>query len=236
MCGRVFVRTNLKEMMEGFSFAKPLELSGLDNQFPKYDGRPSESYPIIIRDEVREGGVMGPVFAAARWGFIPHWAKDEKRPYINARSEGVATSGAFKHAYERRRCLVPIDGFFEWRDILGTGKNKQPYAIAMKDGSKFALAGIYASRRVEGAHEERTFAILTCAPNSMMAQIHDRMPVILHPADYQRWLSDEPDPEDLLRPFQAELMTMWPINPIKSKGPEVLEPLSEEEDEEPTLL
>ena len=235
MCGRIFVKTNLTEMMANFSFAKPLELSGLDNQFPKYDGPPGENYPIIIRDEVREGGVMAPVFVAARWGFIPHWAKDAKRPYVNARSEGLADSGAFKHAYKSRRCLVPIDGFFEWKAILGQ-KAKQPYAIAMKDRRPFALAGIYASRRTDSPYEDRTFCILTCPPNSMMAEIHDRMPVILHPQDYERWLSEEPDPADLLKPFPSELMTMWPIHPIKSKGPEVLEPMAEEEDEEPTLL
>ncbi|KGE01014.1 SOS response-associated peptidase [Rhizobium sp. YS-1r] len=235
MCGRIFIETNLKEMMAGFGFAKPLDVGGLDNQFPRYDGRPSEYYPIIIRDVVRESGQMAPVFVVGRWGFIAGWDREAKKPMINARSEGIATNNSFKSAYERRRCLVPIDGFFEWKDIHGTGKNKQPYAIAMKDRSKFALAGIYSSRRTDSAHEERSFAILTCAANEMMETIHDRMPVILHPADYERWLSEEPDPADLLKPFPSELMIMWPINPIRSKGPEVLDPLKQEEDEEPLV-
>lgn len=236
MCGRVFVKTNLKEMMANFSFARPLDVSGLDNRFPKYNGPPGEDYPIIIRDVVNQSGEQGPVFASARWGFIPHWAKDAKRPYVNARSEGIADSGAFKHAYRARRCLVPIDGFFEWKDIHGTGKNKQPYAIAMLSGEPFALAGIYAGRRTDSPHEERSFAIITCPANTLMEMIHDRMPVILRPADYERWLSSEEDPRDLLQPFPSELMTMWPINPIKSTGPEVLDELKVEEDEEPPLF
>src|SRR5262249_25510151 len=156
----------------------------------------------------REPDVLGPVFATARWGFVPGWAKDVgtgRPPPINARSEGIATSGMFKHAYRSKRCLVPINGFFEWKDIYGTVKNKQPYSLAMKPRGQFGLAGIWSSRRdPETGLDLKTFAIVTCAPNEMMAAIHDRMPVILLPEDYERWLSPEPDPYDLMKPFPAE--------------------------------
>ena len=107
---------------------------------------------------------------------------------------------------------MPIYGFFEWKDIYSTGKDKQPYAIAMQSGEPFALAAIWEMWHDPKTEERiRTFCVLTCEPNEMMATIHNRMPVILAPADYSRWLMDE-DPRDLLRPFPAELMTMWPIN------------------------
>jgi putative SOS response-associated peptidase YedK len=98
---------------------------------------------------------------------------------------------------------MPIDGFFEWKDIHGTGKNKQPYAIAMKNGSPFALAAVWDTWRDPLTGEDRrTFCVLTCEPNEMMATIHNRMPVVLGPADNHRWLMDE-DPRDLLKPFPA---------------------------------
>ncbi|WFU13183.1 SOS response-associated peptidase (plasmid) [Rhizobium sp. CB3090] len=238
MCGRVYIRSSLRELLANFAFAGPGDVEPLSNSFPRYNGAPQQDYPIIIREIVQEPDVMGPVFASARWGFIPAWAKDAGRPVINARAEGISTSGMFKHSYKSKRCLVPINGFFEWKDMHGTGKNKKPYAIAMKSGEPFALAGIWSSRRNRDTGlDEKTFAIITCAPNEMMAQIHDRMPVILHPEDYERWLSSEPDPYDLMRPFPSELMTMWPIGKDvgspKNDRPDIIEPF---EDPEPPLL
>ena len=175
------------------------------------DRSPGQDYPIIIN----ERDVAGPMFLRARWGLIPRWMKDADggpKP-VNARSEVVATNGMFKYAYRYGRALMPIDGFFEWKAIRGS-RVKQPYAVAMKTGEPFALAAIWDSWRDPVLGEERrTFAVLTCEPNEMLATIHDRMPVILHPEDYTRWLSDlEPDPRDLLTPFPAELMAMWPIS------------------------
>jgi putative SOS response-associated peptidase YedK len=174
--------------------------------------------------------------ASARWGFVPSWAKDEETgrpPPINARAEGVATSGMFKHAYKSKRCLVPINGFFEWKDIYGTGKNKQPYAIAMKSGQPFALAGIWSSRRdPETGLDRKTFPIVTCPLNELMATTHNRMPVILRPEDYERWLSPEPDPHDLTKPFPAELMAMWKIGKdigsAKNNRPYLIEPIADD--------
>jgi putative SOS response-associated peptidase YedK len=121
---------------------------------------------------------------------------------------------------------VPIDNFFEWRR-KGPGP-KQPYAVAMKDGSPFGLAALWENWLRPGTGV-RTFAIITTTANELMSAIHDRMPVILHPDDYDRWLSNiEPDPRDLLVPYPAEPMTMWPIstrvNSPANDDPELLTP------------
>lgn len=228
MCGRVYSRRPLAEMVAEFSFASPGDISALANAFPRWNGAPRQDYPIIVVDELAKGTT---IFKSASWGLIPTWMKEAKggpRP-INAKSETVKTNGLFRSAYRTSRALMPIDGYFEWKDILGTGKNKQPYAIAMKSGEPFALAALWS----EWTHPETkellsTFAVLTCAPNAMMATIHDRMPVILHPQDYKRWLFDE-DPEDLMRPFPDELMTMWPIGRdvgnVRNNRPDLLDPI-----------
>jgi putative SOS response-associated peptidase YedK len=109
--------------------------------------------------------------------------------------------------------LLPIDNFFEWRAIKGA-KPKQPYAIGMKSGDPFALAAVWENWRRPGTEEWlRTFAVITCPANDLMAQIHDRMPVIVPGEGYDRWLANiEPDPRDMLVPFPSEPMTMWPIS------------------------
>jgi putative SOS response-associated peptidase YedK len=119
-----------------------------------------------------------------------------RRP-INAKAESVAKLPTFKEAYAKRRCIVPVDGFFEWRAIKGA--RKQPYAIAMKDGSPFGLAALWENWRNPKTNEwERSFAVITVPSNELVAQIHDRMSAILKPDSYARWLSLEPDPRDLL--------------------------------------
>lgn len=241
MCGRVFIKADIQTMVGAFSFANGDGVKGMANQLPRYNGAPSQDYPIIIRDVVRDPDLFGPVFVSARWGLLPKWAKDPKGgrpPPINARCETIATNGMFKAAYRSRRCLVPIDGFFEWKDIYGTGKNKQPYAIAMKSGAPFALAGIWETWRDPKTDVDiRTFAIVTCEPNEMMAEIHDRMPVVLHEDDYRRWISDAENPADLMKPFPAGLMKMWPIGrgvgKYENNGPEIIE---ETGPEAPTLI
>lgn len=231
MCGRVYVKTTLDGLMRAFADVQRGDADTLANVFPRWNGAPRQDYPLIVA----EPDVSGYVFMRANWGFIPRWMKEPdggRRP-INAKAENVASNGMFKHAYSSHRALMPIDGFFEWRDIYGTGKDKQPYAIAMKDGSPFALAAIWEIWRNPATGEDlRTFAIITCAPNPMMAEIHDRMPVIVDPGDYRRWLSDEPDPRDLMRPFPAERMTMWKIGrkvgKVANNTPDILDPVDGE--------
>ena len=135
----------------------------------------------------------------------------------------------FHDAYRRRRCIVPVDGFFEWKAIKGR-RTKQPYAIAMKDGAPFALAGIWENWKAPASGEWiRTFAIITTDANELVATMHDRMPVILARDDHARWLGEEPDPRDLMRAFPAGLMRMWPIstrvNKPENDDPSIVEPI-----------
>jgi putative SOS response-associated peptidase YedK len=117
----------------------------------------------------------------------------------------VHTLPTFRDAYRSRRCILPVDGFYEWMAIKGA-KAKQPFAIAMKDGKPFGIGGIWENWRDPASGEwVRTFAAITTPANELVAQIHDRMPLIIHPEDYERWLSDDRDPHELMRKrrFQA---------------------------------
>jgi putative SOS response-associated peptidase YedK len=149
------------------------------------------------------------------WGLIPYWTKESspKLKPINATAERVAAAPMFRSAYAKRRCLVPVDNFFEWMKVKGKGP-KQPYAIGMKSGEPFALAGIWESwRHPETGEIFRSFCVITTTANELLAGIHDRMPVILDPESFDRWISPlEPDPRDLLVPYPAEPMAMWPIS------------------------
>jgi len=153
--------------------------------------------------------------SSAHWGLIPYWCKDAGggRKPINAKGETVASLPSFREAYRRRRCVLPIDNFFEWKAIKGE-RAKQPFAIGMKSGKPFALAGIWGNWQKPGSDEwVRSFAIITTTANELVSDIHERMPVIIPPESYDRWLSSvEPDPRDLLVAFPATLMTMWPIS------------------------
>jgi putative SOS response-associated peptidase YedK len=129
------------------------------------------------------------------------WAKDRKVAwkFINARSETVRTTAAFKAAYKKRRCLLPVDGFFEWKKV---GKEKRPYLIGMADGEPFTLAALWENwKDPETSAWVRTFTILTTEANELVATLHDRMPVILAADDRELWLTDK-DPADLMRPYR----------------------------------
>lgn len=222
MCGRVI------------QSSRPLRLAivdGLDvsdrrmgNVVPRYNAAPSQGL-LVIRQNHKTGKRS---LDLIKWGLIPHWCTDPKggRKPINARAENLTKLPMFREAYTQRRCIVPVDGFFEWRAIKGA-RAKQPYAIAMKDGSPFGLAGLWENWRNPSTGEwERTFAIITVPSNELVGQIHDRMPAILKPAGYNRWLGLEPDPHDLLITYPSEPMTMWAISTRVNKP----------ENDDPSLL
>jgi putative SOS response-associated peptidase YedK len=178
---------------------------------PRYNAAPSQDLAVIRRHrETGEDRVD-----LLRWGLIPFWVKEPnpKTKPINATAERVASAPMFKSAYAKRRCIVPVNGFFEWKAIKGV-KAKQPFAIGMRDGSPFALAGIWENwKHPETEEWLRTFCIITTTANELVGQIHDRMPVIIPAASYGRWLANvEPDPRDLLVPYPSELMRLWPIS------------------------
>jgi putative SOS response-associated peptidase YedK len=199
---------------------------------PSYNVAPQSYQPVVrLSSETgeRELTVM-------RWGLVPYWSKDGKASFstINAKSETVATSPAFREAWKNRRCLVPADWFYEWQKI---GKAKQPYAIAAKDDAMFAFAGLWEAWKDRASGQKlRTYTILTTDPNELMEPIHNRMPVILHRRDYERWLAPTDPlhlPDDLLKPFPSEKMKVWKVG--KAVGntcnddPSLIEPLKSEE-------
>jgi putative SOS response-associated peptidase YedK len=208
MCGRVIQSSGPLRfaIVEGLNVSD----SRMGNIPPRYNAAPSQE-KVGIRQNQKTGERS---LDLIKWGLIPHWCQDPKggRRPINAKAESISTLPTFRDAYVQRRCIVPVDGFFEWRAIRGA-RAKQPYAIAMKDGSPFGLAGLWENWKNPSTGEwERTFAIITVPSNELVAQIHNRMPAILEPRSYDRWLSTEPDPHGLLITYPSEPMTMWPTS------------------------
>ena len=166
-----------------------------------------------------------------KWGLLPYFTKDPakaRRP-INARAETVMSSGMFKAAFARRRCLVPADAFYEWKVIEGA---KQPYAVGRQDGQPMAFAGVWEGFRAPNGAITRSFAIITTAANPLMAQIHERMPVVLEPQDWPAWLGEtEDDPVTLLRASAEDVLKVWAVgrqvNSVRNNTAELLQPLAE---------
>jgi len=151
-----------------------------------------------------------------RWGLVPFFAKDAKIAYstINARAESITTSPVFREPMKRRRCLVPATGFYEWQAL--DKKSKQPWAIELADGNIFAFAGLWDRWKDKATGQPlETYTVITTDPNELLQPIHNRMPVILSPRDYTRWLDPgEPSqlPVDLLRPLPTEQMKAWKVS------------------------
>jgi putative SOS response-associated peptidase YedK len=207
MCGRV---TQTSRILKGLTTVVGDERDSRVKP-PRYNGAPSQDFWVLRRNP-QTGEYQTDRLV---WGLIPYWTKEPKggRKPINAKAESVASLPSFRDAYRKRRGLLPIDSFFEWRAIKGVSA-KQPFAIGMKSGEPFALAAIWENWKNPSTQEwVRTFAVITCPANQLVADIHDRMPVIIPAAAYDRWLSDiEPDPRDLLVPYPAEPMRMWPVS------------------------
>lgn len=221
MCGRVVQVSDPSRLaiVDGLHVPD----SGENTWRPRYNGASHQEFLIIRLNHETGERTLEPL----RWGLSPSWKKDAKgdRKPINCRSETVATRPSFRDAYQKRRCILPVDGFFEWKAIKG--EKKQPYAIAMKNGSPFGIAGIWEIwKHPKSGERIATFAILTIEANELVGHIHPRMPLILNPADYERWLGPEPDPRDLMVKFGAYQMKMWPVstrvNAIRNDGPAIL--------------
>lgn len=210
MCGRITQKSNPHVLgLKITNLVEPLYPSGPPP--PRYNGAPGQEHWVIREHPESKARHLDRLI----WGLIPGWSKDPtpKLKPINATAERVASAPMFRAAYAKRRCIVPVDSFFEWRKVSGKGP-KQPYAIGMKSREPFALAGIWEGwRHPEHGEIVRTFCVITTAANALLSPIHDRMPVILEPGSYDRWLAGiEPDPRDLLVPFAAEPMDLWPIS------------------------
>lgn len=228
MCGRYGRRADKQRIAE---WMQTHNTNVFDDSYfaPSYNVAPQSLQPVVWLDSEtgqRELTVM-------RWGLVPFWAKDSKIGYstINAKSETVATSPAFREAMKRRRCLVPAEWFYEWQKI--DAKTRQPYAIGLRDGSLFAFAGLWETWKDKAKDQVlETYTVLTTDPNELMEPIHNRMPVILAPRDYERWLEPgEPThlPVDLLRPYPAEEMRVWKVGDavgnVRNNAPELIAPI-----------
>ncbi len=224
MCARIVQASG----PPGYAFVDGLDVdeARFGNLPRRYNGAPSQAI-LVIRENRKTGERSLDPLA---WGFVPNWRREPKpriRP-INVKAETIARSGLFGEAFAKRRCIVPVDAFFEWR---ATTRGKQPYAIGMKDGAPFGLAGVWDNWKDPVSGEwTRTFAIITVPANALVAAIHDRMPAILRREDYARWLSDAPDAGELLRSYPAEAMRMWPVSPRVNSpqhdDPSLIEPIS----------
>ncbi len=241
MCGRFVSASPPDELANYFgALQSDAELE------PSFNVAPTNEVYVVRARPDEEGGPGDRTISSLRWGLVPFWAKDLKigSRMINARAETVAEKPAFRKAYERRRCLIPADGFYEWAKVEGQ-KTKQPYFIHRPDGEPVVFAGIWERWKPrlddgktvdEAAEPVESCSILTCAPNKVMAEIHDRMPVLLAPTVWDDWLSPDTDMDyiaSLLVPAPDDLLTMFPVttavNNVRNKGEELLVPVERTE-------
>jgi putative SOS response-associated peptidase YedK len=220
MCGRFTITVTLEELITHYL----IDDSKIAVLKPNYNVAPMHNIPAVITSD--EGKRLGEL----RWGLVPFWAKDEKigNKMINARAETIAEKPAFKRLLKSKRCLIPSDGFYEWRK---EGPSKQPMRILMKDGGIYSFAGLYDTWEDPEGNKLSTCTIITTTPNSLMADIHYRMPVILRPEDEADWLGrDNNDVESLLKllkPYDASKMKAYKVpatvGNVRNNSKELLE-------------
>ena len=222
MCGRYSLTVTPDELCR---------LCGIDNKLnlrPRFNVAPTQAAPVVRKTRGERKMDM------LRWGLIPSWSKDAAiaSKLINARGETVAEKPSFRSAYESRRCLVPVDGFYEWRT---EGGKKQPFRIGFREGKPFAFAGLWESWTVpEGLKDTgdtvETFTIVTTNANPKLVPIHHRMPVIVDPTDYELWLEGGSDEANaVIKPFSQDDMAFYRVstrvNNVRNDDEACVEPL-----------
>ena len=223
MCGR-YTQTSAFDAL-ALRFGITVEDTDLEDLTPRYNVAPSQLVPIVVS---RNGERR---LVTAKWGFHPFWAKTSKLAPINAKAETVATSGMFQDAVKHHRCLVPADGFYEWKAAPGQ-KRKQPYYLRLKGGGVFAFAGLYTPAAAQGA-APATCTIITTTPNDLVAAIHNRMPAILERDDEARWadarVTDPATVLPCLKPLPSALMEAYPVSTLVSspgtEGESLVQPI-----------
>ena len=219
MCGRFTVTADGETIRSEFGLPEvPFDYR------PRYNVAPMQEVLAIVHDgAAARAGWM-------RWGLVPSWAAEPSigTRMINARSETIGVKSAFREAFEKRRCLVVADGYYEWRKI---GNLKVPMRIKLADGRPFAFAALWERWSRGGAEPLVTCTILTTTPPAGIAAIHDRMPVILSPSDRRRWLDRDADPaalEAMLHPYDADDLEAYPVsslvNHVENDSPECVAP------------
>ena len=207
MCGRFTLRTPTPVLMEQFRLETMPELT------PRYNIAPTQTISAVraAGDKIESGRE----FAQFRWGLVPSWAKELSigAKMINARAEGVAEKPSFRAAFKRRRCLVMADGYYEWQ---ASGGKKQPYYIRLADESPFGLAGLWETWKSPEGKLIETCSLMTTAANAFTEPIHNRMPVILAPADYDLWLDPQMIDREKLEPLLAPSDMKLRANPVST--------------------
>jgi len=222
MCGRYLITTTPDAIRQVFR-----TLNDTPNWQPTWNMAPTQTAPVVRMHP----GTGARHLDLLRWGLLPHWTTGDPkavRQPINARAETVASLPTFRGAFARRRCLVPIDGFYEWQVLPG---GKRPHAIARADGRPMALAGLWEGWRGPDGEVTRSFAVVTTTAAPALHFLHERMPVILEEADWAAWLGEAPgDPAALMRPSNAPLR-VWRVSDrvgnVRNNGPELIEPVDE---------
>ena len=211
MCGRFTLTANPAEIQDTFSdFNFPAQFA------PRFNIAPTQPVLAIPNDDK----LTADFFV---WGLIPMWAKDPSigNRLINARGETLAEKPSFRGSYRHKRCLILADGFYEWKSLAGK-KTKTPYFIHMQNRKPFALAGLWDHWESPDGSSIKTCTIITTTPNELMASIHDRMPVVIHPRDYKKWLDSAPQtPENLqplIKPYPAEAMSAYAVSTLVNKA------------------
>ena len=229
MCGRYYRRSDKQRIAEAFRVGVPPSFEIL----PDYNVAPTTFQPVVVED----GQTGEREIRAMYWGLIPYWAEEPKKlgvSTINAKAESLLEKPIWREPLERRRCLVPADGFYEWQKF--SEKTKQPWAIGLKGNEPLAFAGLWDRWRSKDRKTVlESFAITTTEANELMSAMHDRMPVILLPRDYERWLRREDGgrpPVDLLRPYESEAMRAWRVDgavgSVKNNSEELLREVAAE--------
>lgn len=203
MCGRFSLSKPVEAVAGHFSVKSETPL------LPRYNIAPSQMIAVIQK---QPGGPERQL-SMMRWGLIPRWGKDSRIGFklINARAETLTEKPAFRPAYRQRRCLIAADGFYEWRH---EGRQKQPYLFQMKEGGIFAFAGIWEQWQSPTGEDVLSCSIITTAANDLVHQVHERMPVIIEPGNYDFWLDPAQNADalkPLLQPFSPDQMTAWPV-------------------------
>ncbi|RVT99533.1 SOS response-associated peptidase [Rhodovarius crocodyli] len=210
MCGRYQLKREPGALADYFE-----AVSLVPNFPPSWNIAPTQDAPVLrLNPQTGERQLN-----MLRWGLVPHWAKDAEGAarLMNARSDGIADKPSFREAFRKRRCLVPMDGFYEWQaEGQGGGKSRQAFAVALRDGSPMAVAGLWEGWKRPDGEWLRTFTIITVESAGRQAQIHPRMPAILPPELWDAWLGAEPaEPDELLgllEPCPDEELAFWPIS------------------------
>lgn len=229
MCGRFAQPRSAEELARIFHARPAAELPEA-----QFNVAPTDQVAAVVEHHGER------VVDAFRWGLVPFYAKSIKdgARLINARSETAETSPAFRTSFRRHRCIVPAEAFYEWRrhrdPATGRTLRSEPFAIRRDDGEPLALAGLWAVwRNPETAERLYSCSILTTDANELVARVHDRMPVILDPGDWDAWLAESTPAEELrslLRPAPTELLTAYAVSPavnnVRNEGPELLDPLT----------